>query len=269
MDLSLLSKFIWLLSLAPRFDRHSRQIICPTVRRSFPIHIHPCNDRRLTINPLFLSFSKTKWNSSSGPSTLSTITTSLPPSIQTRAATLTSSFLSPRHFRPLTSCLGIGEQRPYYLETVPTLAIDRLRTNLRHYYLNYTALAAVLFALTLLVSPTSIISLAILAAAWAYALKVTGDEGVLVAGFLVTRKIAGAVMTVVTFFALLYVLSSIFWYSLTISGVCILSHSGLRDSTMVGGVEDGGEMDGDLEDVPFLNAKTGNEAEEEGEVEVV
>jgi len=92
-------------------------------------------------------------------------------------------------------------------------------------------------------------------------MKVTANDGILVGGVLITQKVATVAMSIVTVICLIWVLSSIFWYSLTVSGVCIFGHGAFRDATMVGDEDSMVEMDGDLEDVPFLNAKTGEEDE--------
>jgi hypothetical protein len=163
-------------------------------------------------------------------------------------------------------CLGYTEARPYYIEKSPMLLLDRFKRNIRFYYLNYFALTWVLFLATLMISPSSIIAIAILAGAWFYIVKLTANDGFLIGGVLITQKIATGAMSVITVICLIYVLSSIFWYSLSISGFCVLSHGLFRDATMVGDEDEEIEMDGDLEDVPFLNAKTGDEDEHEIEV---
>lgn len=134
-----------------------------------------------------------------------------------------------------------------------------MHRNLRFYYLNYLALAAVLFAATLMVSPSSIIAIAILAAAWAYVVKLTGGDTFTVGGVLITSRVASAFMSAVTLVCLIWVLSSVFWYSLSLSLFLALAHAAARDATMVGDEDDKVEMDGDLEDVPFLNAQEEHE----------
>ena len=71
----------------------------------------------------------------------------------------------------------MGEDKPFYIETNVGLNVDRVKHNLTYFYLNYIFLTFLLFALTLMISPSSLISIAILAFAWFYVLKVTADDG--------------------------------------------------------------------------------------------
>ena len=72
-------------------------------------------------------------------------------------------------------CFGIGEERPFYVEKTPSLLVERLRHNMTFFYLNYTILTGVLFCLTLLVSPSAIIGIGILAALWFWLIKASQD----------------------------------------------------------------------------------------------
>ncbi|GMH65597.1 hypothetical protein TrVE_jg9485 [Triparma verrucosa] len=197
---------------------------------------------------------QSKWASSSGPTHVSKITSSLPDSVKSRASTLTSTYFNMRYFRSPKVYLGMGEDKPFYVETNVGLNVDRVKHNLTYFYLNYIFLTFLLFALTLMISPSSLISIAILAFAWFYVLKVTADDGYSIGGVVVTQKVATAVMGVITVLCLTYVLSSIFWWTLCTSGFCIAGHSLFRDASMHKDEADHVEMSGDLEEAPFLNA---------------
>lgn len=75
------------------------------------------------------------------------------------------------HLRSFSVVFGFGEERPFYIEKVPALLVERLRHNFSFFYLNYMALTAVLFCLTLLISPTAIIGIGLLGFAWIYMIR--------------------------------------------------------------------------------------------------
>ena len=140
-------------------------------------------------------------------------------------------------------------------QTNPTLIADRLKHNATFFYLNYFFLTFLLFVLTLMISPSSLISIAILSFAWFYVMKITAD-GYTVAGVEISQKMATGAMSIVTVLCLVYVLSSIFWWTLCTSGVCIFGHSIFRDASMHKDEEDHVEMSGDLEEAPFLDSQS-------------
>jgi hypothetical protein len=73
--------------------------------------------------------------------------------------------------RSISVCFGIGEERSFYVEKNPALLVARVKHNLQFFYLNYLLLTAVLFCLTLLISPQAIIGIGLLAALWMYVIK--------------------------------------------------------------------------------------------------
>jgi hypothetical protein len=73
--------------------------------------------------------------------------------------------------RSISVCFGLGEERPFYVEKNPALLVARVKHNLQFFYLNYLLLTAVLFCLTLLISPSAIIGIGLLAALWMYVIK--------------------------------------------------------------------------------------------------
>jgi hypothetical protein len=94
---------------------------------------------------------------------------------------MTSSQMFNRQFlRSPTVLLGIGEERPYYVEKSPALLMARLKHNVTFFYLNYLMVLVVLFCLTLLTSPLSIMGMIILGAAWFYVIRHTQQSGNLI-----------------------------------------------------------------------------------------
>lgn len=185
---------------------------------------------------------------------------------------------------------GIGEERPFYLEKVPSLLMERIRLNLSLFYLNYMLLMAVMFVLTLLISPSAIIGIGLLALAWMYVVKATQSGSLqiygafhvmvdsccchfslhsfidslslpkyILPGFSISAKQATMVMSIISVFVLMYLLSHIFWWTLFSSGFLISLHLLLRDASMHKDEEDKIDMTGDLdldattEDAAFLN----------------
>lgn len=64
-------------------------------------------------------------------------------------------------------------------------------------------------------------------------------------------------MAIASAFALIYVLSNIFWWTLFSSGLLVAVHAFLRDASMHKDLDDAVAMEGDLnlgEDAAFLNA---------------
>jgi hypothetical protein len=62
--------------------------------------------------------------------------------------------------------------------------MERIRLNLSLFYLNYMLLTAVLFVLTLLISPSAIIGIGLLGLAWMYIIKSTQSGSMQVYGAL-------------------------------------------------------------------------------------
>jgi len=77
-------------------------------------------------------------------------------------------------------------------------------------------------------------------------------------GINIPQKTATLAMGVISIFVLLYLLSSIFWWTLFSSGFLIAVHAFLRDASMHKDMDDMVAMEGDLhlgegEDDAFLN----------------
>jgi len=116
-------------------------------------------------------------------------------------------------------------------------------------------LIVVLFAVTLMISPSSLISIGILTLLWVYSMKISQDGLVLFGRIPVSNGQVVGVMSVVSVVCLFWVLSSVFWWTCSMSGFCIFGHGLLRDASMHKDSEDHVVMSGDLEEAPFLNAE--------------
>jgi PRA1 family protein len=197
------------------------------------------------------------------------------------------------HLRSITVYFGIGEERPFYFEKTPSLLMERLRHNATFFFLNYMLLTAVLFVLTLFISPTAIVGIALLAAAWMWVIRASSSGSLTIgsskctlslspeftvrvchalcmkhfadpwligmlalAGISIPQKTATIIMAVVSVFCLIYLLSGIFWLTLFWAGLLIALHAFFRDASMHKDMEDIVTMEGDLnlgEDASFLN----------------
>ena len=152
------------------------------------------------------------------------------------------------HFRGPTVFFGFGEERAFYVEKVPSLLMDRVRHNITFFYLNYMAITALLFCLTLLVSPSAIIGIALLAGAWVWLVRASQDGTLRISATIgVPQKTAVVVMAGITLLVLVYLLRSIFWWTLFWSGLLIAVHALLRDASMHKDMDDAVAMEGDFQ----------------------
>lgn len=151
---------------------------------------------------------------------------------------------------------GIGEEQPFYIEKVPSLVTERLRHNVSFFYLNYAAVTAILFCLTLLISPSAIIGIGLLGFAWMGVIRATSEGSMQVKGLTITQKQASIGMGGISVIVLIWLLSHIFWMALATSGFLCGVHCLLRDASMHKDEEDKVVMQGDLsldEEATFLN----------------
>jgi hypothetical protein len=89
-----------------------------------------------------------------------------------------------QNLRSPTIFFGIGEEQPYYIEKVPSLITARVTHNVSFFSLNYVAVTVVLFALTLLISPSAIIGIGLLGFAWLGLIRATAEGSIIVKGML-------------------------------------------------------------------------------------
>lgn len=90
------------------------------------------------------------------------------------------------HIRSISVYFGIGEERPFYIEKNPALLMERLRHNLTFFYLNYFLLTAILFCLTTLLSPSTIVGAGLLALAWMWLVRASSSGSLSLGGEWVT-----------------------------------------------------------------------------------
>merc|ERR1712238_424529 len=116
---------------------------------------------------------------------------------------------------------GIGEEKPFYVERTVSLILPRVQHNMTFFYLNYMVITAILFLLTVLINPMTIIAIGMLG------------------------------------LVLIKILSGIFWWTLAASGVLTGAHGLLRDASMHKDEEDKVKMTGDVsgeESAAFLSS---------------
>ncbi|KAL3796420.1 hypothetical protein HJC23_004217 [Cyclotella cryptica] len=201
---------------------------------------------------------KNAWESSGGNDVLSTVQSSIPQGTKDYIAGAKSKIFNRQHLRSPTVFFGIGEEKPFYLERVPSLLTERLRHNFSFFYLNYILITAVLFCLTMITSPTAIIGIGLLGFAWMAVIRATSEGSVQVKGITITQKQASIGMGAFTALALIWLLAHIFWWTLSTSGFLTGMHMLLRDASMHKDEEDKVEMQGDLslnEEASFLNGE--------------
>eukprot|EP00527_Entomoneis_sp_CCMP2396_P009625 CAMPEP_0198136670 /NCGR_PEP_ID=MMETSP1443-20131203/298_1 /TAXON_ID=186043 /ORGANISM="Entomoneis sp., Strain CCMP2396" /LENGTH=225 /DNA_ID=CAMNT_0043797927 /DNA_START=140 /DNA_END=817 /DNA_ORIENTATION=- len=196
---------------------------------------------------------KDKWNTSGGNEMVGKVSAAIPESTKNYV----SNVFKREHIRAFSVFFGIGEERAFYLEKVPSLLVERLRHNVTFFYLNYLLLTGVLFCLTLVINPSAVVGMAILAAAWMWVIRASQSGALKIGGVSIPQQTATIGMGVVSIFVLLYLLSSIFWWTLFTSGFFVAVHAFMRDASMHKDLEDAVAMEGDLhmggEDAAFLN----------------
>lgn len=122
------------------------------------------------------NYRKEKWDTSGASEALTRASASLPESTKTYM----SSMFKREHLRGITVYFGIGEERPFYVEKTPSLLLERLRHNITFFYLNYMLQTAVLFCLTLIISPSAIVGIGLLALAWMWVIRASASGSLMV-----------------------------------------------------------------------------------------
>jgi hypothetical protein len=210
-----------------------------------------------------LSTAKDTFNKSGGNEVISSVSASIPQGTKDYITTAKSKFFNRDQLRPISVFFGIGEEKPFYLEKVPSLIVERLRHNVFFFYLNYIILTAVLFCLTLVISPGAIIGIGLLGFAWLGVIRATSEGSMKIGPVTITQKQASIAMAVVSGFILLHLLSHIFWWTTGSSGCICGIHAFMRDASMHKDAEDKIEMTGDIaiisdgneEEASFLNSQ--------------
>eukprot|EP00581_Thalassiosira_minuscula_P008588 CAMPEP_0183705104 /NCGR_PEP_ID=MMETSP0737-20130205/2274_1 /TAXON_ID=385413 /ORGANISM="Thalassiosira miniscula, Strain CCMP1093" /LENGTH=243 /DNA_ID=CAMNT_0025932187 /DNA_START=35 /DNA_END=766 /DNA_ORIENTATION=+ len=201
------------------------------------------------------------WEKSGAKDALANAQSNLPQGTQDTLAIAKDKVFNRKNLRTPTVFFGIGEEQPFYVEKVPSLITERVRHNLSFFYLNYAMMTAVLFCLTLLISPGAIIGIGLLGFAWMAVIRATGEGSMQIKGITISQKHASIAMSGVSVLVLIYLLSHIFWMTLATSGFLSGVHMLLRDASMHKDEEDKVVMQGDLsldvgdvgEEASFLN----------------
>lgn len=175
---------------------------------------------------------KDKWNSSGANEAVSKFSASIPDSTKDYISQTTGQMFSRERLRTISVCFGIGEERPFYIEKNPSLLIARIKQNVQFFYLNYLFMAAIFFVLTLFVTPSAIIGIALLGAAWAYVIKTTQAGSLKIGSFAISQTQATIVMGVISAFVMIWILSGVFWWALFSSGFLMITHASFRDASM-------------------------------------
>jgi len=190
---------------------------------------------------------KQKWDSSGGSEVVSNVSSSLPQGLKDNIEQAKAQIFTKGKIRSPLVFFGMGEEKPFYVERSIPLIMARLQHNASFFLLNYVLVTLMLFVLTLVVSPGPIVGLALLGVAWLSVIKATQSGSASLRGITISQKQASIAMSIVTVFALFYLLQNVFWYSIGSSGVLIGAHAFLRDASMLKDEEDKVEMTGDVE----------------------
>jgi len=193
-----------------------------------------------------MNSAKEKWDASGANEAMSNFSASIPDSTKDYISQTTGQLFTRERLRSISVCFGIGEERPFYVEKTPSLLIARIKHNARFFYLNYLVLLAVLFGLTLFVTPSAILGIALLAAAWVYVVRTSKSGSLKLGSFTITQTQATIAMAIVTGFTLIWILSGVFWWALGSSGCLTVLHAALRDASMHQDGEDQVTMVGEV-----------------------
>ena len=188
---------------------------------------------------------------------LSNVTATIPQGTKDYITDAQKRLFNPQYLRSPSVYFGFGEEKAFSIEKNPQLLFDRIKHNLKFFYLNYALITVILFFLTLLISPSAIIGMGLLGLAWVSIVKATQSGSVKIKGLTITQKQATVAMSVFSALVLFYILNRIFWWTLSTSGICIGLHVLFRDASMHKDEEDRVPMSGDLvlgEDTAFLNS---------------
>ena len=126
--------------------------------------------------------SKNAWDKSGGSQALSSIQSSLPQGTKDYIADAQNKVFNRKNLRSPTVFFGFGEEKPFYLEREPSLVTERVKHNLSFFYLNYALVTALLFCLTLLISPSAIIGIGLLGFMWMAVIRATAEGSVQIKG---------------------------------------------------------------------------------------
>jgi len=193
-----------------------------------------------------MNTAKEKWDSSGANEAMSKFSASIPDSTKTYISQTTGQFFSRDRLRSISVCFGIGEERAFYIEKTPSLLIARVKHNAQFFYLNYLLMLAVLFGLTLFVTPSAIVGIAILAAGWVYVIRASQSGSLQIGSFTISQTQSTIAMGAISAFSLIWILSSVFWWALGSSGFLTIVHAALRDASMHQDGEDQVSMVGEV-----------------------
>lgn len=207
---------------------------------------NPSNPAAMSTLVGVMNTAKEKWDSSGATEAMSRFSASIPESTKDYLSQTTGQLFSREKLRSVSVCFGIGEERAFYVEKNPSLLVARIKHNAQFFYLNYLLMLAVLFGLTLFVSPSAIIGIALLAGAWVYVIRASQTGSLKVGAFSISQTQATVAMAVISAFVLIWILSGVFWWALGSSGFLSVLHAALRDASMHQDGEDQVTMVGEV-----------------------
>ena len=113
---------------------------------------------------------------------MSRVTANIPQGTQDYLSTTSAQLLNRQKLRGVTVVFGIGEERPFYVEKAPSLLVARLKHNTQFFLLNYVLITFIMFCLSVLTHPGTLIGLGLLGALWAYVIRQTSSGAMQVYG---------------------------------------------------------------------------------------
>jgi len=173
---------------------------------------------------------KEKWDSSTVNKAVNSATGSVPQGTKDFLASTTGKLFDRKNLRGFKACFGIGEEKPFSFEMSFQPVKERVTNNLTFFYLNYLLLGALLFCLTMVVSPSAIIGIGALVVVWyLFIQRAKQGKTIVILGKEITDKLATDVLIVLSALVLFFILEGIFWYALGTSVVLTLLHAATRN----------------------------------------
>lgn len=187
-----------------------------------------------------------KWEGSKGQEVLTSVSSSIPESTKEYLNNAKAKLFNTAYIRSPKVFFGIGEDKPFFYESEMSLLGSRLKHNFSYFYLNYFIMTAILFVLTLFISPGALIGIGLLGIAWASVIKATQSGSMKLGAIEISQKQASIVMSGISVVVLFYILSHVFWWTLATSGFFVGAHAVFRDASMHKDEEDKVQMTGDV-----------------------
>lgn len=170
-----------------------------------------------------------KWDSSNVSKAVNKAVAAVPQSTKDFLTSTTGELFDRKNLRGFQACFGLGEGKPFSIEKSFGPLKERVTSNMQFFYLNYVLLGAILFCLTLVVSPSAIIGIGGLVVVWyLFIQRAKQQKPISILGKELTDKQATDILIVITALVLFFILENIFWYAFGTTLFLTIVHAATR-----------------------------------------